>query len=449
MTQPKPCQRGSALLLTLVFVALFASLAVALATTAEMSLLVGRNRISASQAEALVETGLLLVQRELSGLPMSGMTAETVHGEIAGHLASVWSGSDMVNTQDITYTADSVVVPAISLPVADGDSGTVTLVIASEGGVSAATTVTVKATGTYRDATQTAWYDLRIEEGGLQSTGLVCRGRVRVRHQALLQGVNSDEEGSILSASDAGPAEILLRESATVSGNAFVTNPDGEVRVNDDATILGALVVDATEPTWPTVNTAPFEAYVEQNFDGDTSGDLSLSNVRILAGTNPTFNGNVSIFGVLYIEAPNRVRFNGNASACAVIVAEPPAVEDLANNRVWFYGPVSAASVDNLPDTAEYQGIREQTGTFVLAPGSDVRFKDTFNTLPGCLVVGRLRMITNASGTVRGWIAGLVDETNVIKDNSVVMMDLSAVSDSPAGVSGGYKLVCVPESYRE
>lgn len=443
-------RRGSALLLTILFVAIFASLAVALSTAADHNVVQGRNRTEASQAAAMVETGLLLAQRELSGLELVGRDIMDVHAEIANCLQSAWSNSSMLDANGISYDSDAVLVPPIGLTVSDGRSGTVALRLAADAPVGTPeAAVEVQAVGRFGGARHTAYYTLRIVEGGAFSTGLVCAGRLRFREAGLLQGINSDSEGSVLSASAVGTPEVLLEEQSFVSGDAFVVNPNGEVRIRDDGNLLGDAHLEADEPTWPIIDTAAFGPYATEVFTGDPEENQTLVNVRIPAGMNPTFTGNVTVYGVLYIEAPNRVYFDGNTSLCAVVVAEPPTVPDLDTHRVWFRGEVSAISVSNLPDESQFAWARTQTGTFVLAPGYDVRVDSTFGTLPGCMVSGRFRFLGNAAGTVHGWMVSTLDESTVIRHNAAVYINLAGQSGSPAGVSGGYKLVCVPESYRE
>ena len=83
---------GIALLVTMIFVVLFACVAVALVTLADTNMTIGRNRLQINQAAALADIGLFLAQCELGGLPVSGQDAASVHDEIADHFRAAWSG---------------------------------------------------------------------------------------------------------------------------------------------------------------------------------------------------------------------------------------------------------------------------------------------------------------------------------------------------------------------
>ena len=60
--------RGMALLVTVIFVAMFTCVAMALVTMADTNVAIGRNRLQSYQSAALAEIGLLLAQCKLGGL---------------------------------------------------------------------------------------------------------------------------------------------------------------------------------------------------------------------------------------------------------------------------------------------------------------------------------------------------------------------------------------------
>jgi len=64
----------------------------------------------------------------------------------------------------------------------------------------------------------------------------------------------------------------------------------------------------------------PFATYVV-NSGNVNSLPSTLQNIRIKAGTNPTFN-DVLIEGVVFVETPNNVKFTGNATLQGVIVTQ-------------------------------------------------------------------------------------------------------------------------------
>jgi hypothetical protein len=375
-------RRGVAFLLTVMFVALFTCVAVAVATMADTNLVIGRNRFQSNQSSALAESGLVLAQRHLGGLAVSGETAASVHDEIADHFRAAWANSAMVDADAITADANAVVLPAIWLPRADGLAGTVELVITADGGAQEDGRIVIQSTGRFGKAVRTAYYGLGVESVMFNAYGILTRSKIVMTENATIQGANNDREGSILSTTTSVTRAIDMSGTASISGNAATTNPHAEIRTIEDANVGGSKITGVPEPPFPTVQTADFEQYVEEVVVGDVSG-ATLHNIRIPAGTNPTFGGNVNLYGVVYIESPNIVTFEGNANICGLIVAEEPAVENLEANQIRFSGNLSASGVENLPAESRYDGLRHETGSFILAPGYATEFSGNFNTIAG------------------------------------------------------------------
>jgi len=442
--------RGVAFLLTVMFVALFACVAVAVATMADTNLVIGRNRLQSNQSATLAEIGLLLAQRELGGLAVSGDTPASVHEAIADRFRAAWGDSVMVNAAAITDDANGVVVPPISLPRADGLVGTIELVITADGGADEASSVAVRSTGRFGGAARTSFYELAFENAILvmNDYAIATRSGVIMKDNAAIQGANNDQEGSVLSASSSATYAIDLSDDATLSGDAAAVDADAMIHIIENATIGGDEITGVAEPQWPTVETAEFVHYVEDTVTGDVS-NTTLHNIRIPAGTNPTFSGNVNLYGVVYIESPNYVTFTGTTNICGIVVAEEPAIENLTVNQIRFTGNLTASGVENLPADSRYDGLRDKTGSFLLAPGFATTFSDTFNTINGCMAAGKFLFRGNAVGTVGGPILNLSDSVVKLENSANLAVDKSATNLHPAGLSTRYTLVCVKGSYRE
>lgn len=442
--------RGVALLVTVIFVALFACMAVALVTLADTNMVIGRNRLQINQAAALADIGLFLAQRELGGLPVSGQDAASVHDEIADHFRAAWSGSAMVDTGSISADAARAVIPLISLPSGQGPDASIELVIAADGGADEASSILVQSTGRFGNAVRTARYNLGFDSAmaAINKYAITTRSEILMEDNAVIQGANNDAEGSVLSATAGVTNAIDMSGDSRISGDAAAVDPDANIRVIDNATIDGDRITGAAEPEWPTVEIAEFAQYVENIVAGDVS-NATLHNIRIAAGTNPTFSGNINLYGVVYVEAPNKVTFTGTTNICGVIVAEEPAVENLDDNQIRFYGNLTASGVENLPDEPHYDGLRARTGSFILAPGFTVKFADAFNTINDCMAAGKFAFRDSAAGTIGGPILNLNDSLVRLRHNASLTIDKSATNPHPAGLSAGYTLVCLRGSYRE
>jgi len=454
--------RGSALVLTLIFVAMFASLAAALAVASNTNMTIARNRGDINQASSLVEGALLLAQREMGGLRVTGASAEEVHASIAEHFRQALADSAMLSAQDITSNADGVFFPEIIVPGPNGREGTIELTIVSDGGVEASPTITVHATGRFADAVRNAYYDFRVESGYrlLADYGVASRSPIKMRGNARIDGANNDAEGSLYSCSGSVARAIDMRGRSRISGSAAVSAEGAEIYTGPNAEIAGDRITNAPEHEWPGIDTQQFEQYVESTYTGDSGGghgrgrggggdNDTLINVRIPPNTNPTFNGNVDLYGVVYIESPNEVTFNGNANVCGIIVCEEPAVENLEANQLKFNGNLTVSGVEYLPDDSRFDGLREQTGTFLLAPGYRAKFAGNFSTINGMIVASQFQFSGNAAGTVRGNILNLSDSSFMLTGNAHLTIDKAHASDCPAGLERKYSLVCVTGSYRE
>lgn len=447
--------RGSALLLTIIFVALFASLALAIGVASQTNMVISRNSMQAAQASSLVETGIQLCQKELSGLSVEGCaTAEDLHEEIADHLRTAWFQSEMVNTMEITDGADGVGLPLLSIQRADGQTGTIEIDIASDGGIYDEPTITVQSTGRFGNAVRTATCELTVEGsiGVLQDYGVASRSRIIMGGNSDISGANTDVEGSILS--EAGGTAIDMGASSSISGNASVSDYDASIRTSGAASIGGNENYGVGKQQWPEFDTTELAAMTDggEVITGNVSGGEHV-NARIPAGTNPTISGNSTFKGVLYVEQPNVVTFRGNVEFTGIIVTEDLEgdLDNLSQNKLDFSGNVSVNSVSDLPaGDPRFDGLRDKTGTFMIAPDFEASFTGNFGTLGGMLAADQLNFTGNAHGTLTGGCLNMSSTNDFsMNGNAHISIDKQNMVDAPAGVVKLYTVKCVPGSYKE
>jgi len=444
-------KRGMAIVVALVFVAIFACLAVALAMASTSNLVVARNRVEINQAIGLMESGLMLAQREMGGLSVTGDDAPALHAALADHFRTAWADTQMLNVSAITASATGVAFPPMTVAGPAGRTGTITLYLSADGGVEDACTVTVQSTGRFGEAVRTATYDFRVRSRYrlLENYGVASRAPIVLSGKARIDGANNSLEGSIYSCAQVDGCAIDMGGTTVVTGNAAVSAPLAKIYINHNATLGGDRIADAPEHEWPGVETAPFARYVENTLVGSTHDNETLVNIRIPPNTNPTFNGNTELYGIVYIESPNTVTFNGNATICGLIACEEPTIANLDANQVKFAGTLTAASVEYLPDDSRFDGLRDQTGTFLLAPGYKAVFSGNFNTINGCIVADQVCFSGNIAGVIRGNVLNLSSNNLTMVDDAHVTIDKAHAATNPAGLSRHYSLVCVSGSYRE
>ena len=441
--------RGVAMIVALVFLVIFACMALAIASAADVNLCIARNRVARDQAAALAETGLLLVQQQLGGLPIPRThSAMDINQAVAARLTANWAASTMLDTAAIHCTLDGVVLPPITVPLADGQSGTIEILVGADGGSLDRATLSVRSIGRFANAARTVSYAMTVRSDldALAKYGVASRSPVEMKGNASIQGANHPSEGSILSATNATLDAVTLTGHVSVSGDVVVTGAGATIDTRGSVTIGGDELCNAPQPAWPQVNTAPFEACATNPY---IPGQQILTNVRVPAGTDPTFNADMIVRGVLFVESPNNVTFNGNASVQGVVVMQDHA-PGLPANAITFSGNVSAQTVDSLPSDSQFDAVRELDGTFLLAPGAHATFAGNFGTVGGWLVASGYEFSGSAGGTIHGAVLNLEDSSFMVNGDVHLVIDKSgAGAADPTGLVASYSLICVRGSYSE
>lgn len=442
-------RRGIALLLTMIFLALFACLAVAIVAASDSNLTIARNRIESCQAAAFAETGVQLTRQSIGGVivPVTHNAAD-VHNAIATQLRTVFSGSHMVNSDGISVGTGGVTVPTFTLVRPDGRTGAISLNILSSGGAQDATTITVRSVAVFGGACRAVTYNMTVQRGRnvLLDYGIASKGVIQMQGNNGVSGANITAEGSILSDTYSTINAIQVGGHSSVSGNAAVCNPDGQINVGGSSHIDGQQIIGAPEPDWPVVDITPFTPYATNVYSG---GD-NLTNVRIPPNTNPSFNGNTTITGVLYIQSPNVVEFKKDVTVVGCIVCEPPPINNPNTNQIQFKANVYATGVEHLPAGSQFDGLRDLKGSFLLAPGFYIStWANSVLNVDGCIVASAFGFGGGPNTRVKGGILNLSDNPFQMSGNSTIIIDRQGAETNPAGLVESYKIVCVPGSYAE
>jgi hypothetical protein len=441
-------------LVTLIFISLFSCMAVAIASTAQSNMVVARNRVNAEQSLAMAQGGLCLALRNLGGTNVGGAAdATAMRQKISTQLKTVLATSSMLNANNITCDTAGVHVPTAVISRADGSSGQFDLVLQPSGGAVNGTTIIVTCVGRFRGASRSVTYGMKVQGGQwtLPPAGVNARGTVKLTGNASISGANNASEGSILSSNTAEKNSVQLTGNVNVSGDVTVCNSAGGISKTGNISIGGNQTIGAAEPEWPAVDISSFTPYATQTRTSGASGNLTLSNIRIPPNTNPTFSGNTTINGVVYVQSPNKVTFSGNMTLTGLIVCDKPATDDLANNTVSFTGNVTVNGVESLPTGSQYDGLRTQTGSFILAPGFAVSFTGNSTTINGCMVADQFTFTGNSGARIKGGIVSLgINKTLQMTGNSPIVIDKSGINTHPSGLkSTALQLVCVSGSYSE
>lgn len=193
-------------------------------------------------------------------------------------------------------------------------------------------------------------------------------------------------------------------------------------------------------PAFPAVDTSAYESYLDAHSPtiiNTSPSDTAFTNIRIAAGTDPTFPSGSTIQGVVVIETPNHVTFAGSATLQGVIVVANSAggVTDLsASNSITFNGSLSAADVSSLDDSfAELRSLGG--GAIILAPTFKVTFAGSSNSLGGSIAASKLVMTGSACGSVSGCVIILDDQPTALSDDG----GITITAQAPAGGITGFR----------
>lgn len=275
-----------------------------------------------------------------------------------------------------------------------------------------------------------------------------------------IQVVNSSSANSVFIESLSNDEALEMIGNAQIQGDVSIVNPDAYVGLGGNCQIGGETGQDAVDNhvtfgadtvEFPTPDLAQFERFATNIVDSSvsTNGNRTFENIRIIAGTDPNFNGNIDITGVVYIESPNHVIFSGNATIIGVIVAQGDMDVPDSQDLLDFSGNLSCQGVSQLPQGSQFDELREMTGTFILAPGFHVSFSGNFETITGVIAASGISFDGNARGTITNSVINYSDNPLAITGNSDLIIDRSNSVSNPSGFGSSIELVFDPGSYSE
>ncbi len=452
---------GIAMILAIILLAVFASLGLAMVSMSSSNVRSADNHRKAGRALASAQSGLEVVRFAMSPVYMAGNTQpDDRFAELADFLAYDLASTNLSNV--------TVLYDEASQPVAINLASSLN----SEGQSFAAT---IQPTANYDiqvDVTGTAGLldrDIRVNyEFGTRmhnvfDFGVATKGPLDLLGNIELSGVNIAVEADVYIESENQDAALTIIGNSQIAGDVQITNPDAYATLEGGQAGIGGETgqeaidnhVEIGAP--PTEFPVPMPEYFEQYVTGDTideNTDTSIvaiyDNVRIAAGTNPNFSANTVFRGIVYIETPNIVTFTGNVDITGLIVGEGDVEDNSGTNQINILGSVSSSSVSELPaNESQFDGLRDETGTFLMAPGFATSFGGSFDVLNGAIASNGVTFFGNAGGTITGSVLNYSDETMELSGNSDLFFNRSGTVEVPAGFGPEIIVHYVSESYSE
>jgi len=446
---------GIVSVLALIFLVIFSALGASYTAFANGSLLQGRNHADRLTARFQAESGMSFLLNEMNQASIpAGTDAQTLLNAVATGLQTRLDGSANLGAAVVAYDGATIAVPTIAT-----DHGQFSAAITSV----SATAVLLRVTGVSGAARWSVGIECAVTAGGSSGFdyGIAANGKIRMTGNARIQGANNPGEASLLSGGYDDDEAFKLVGNCRIDGDIYASNPDayatltGNVSVGGEGIWSGEIEdhihIGIGEVEFPEVDPTVFEPFAANIVDAGTStnGNRTFTNIRILAGVNPTFSGNITINGVVFIEAPNQVHFSGNVTITGVIVTQDAGEDVHETNTIKFTGNTTSHSVADLPDTPEFHDLRELPGSFLLAPGFGVQFSGNFGTVNGAMAADRFKWTGNAGGTIHGPLISYGGTELKLTGNSNLTIDRSTYPGLPPGLAGALRLQPDVGTYRE
>jgi len=446
-------RRGAVLIVSMIFVVIFSALAVSMAALSAANAQLASNQHKVGSALANATSGMEVQRYWLSRVVMPSSTPpanyfSTIVNTVQADLADS-------NITNITLNAGGT-IPAVALdsPTGQHFNGQILVNDANPNVLRAYTT------GGNGQVTRTIGvaFDIEPYQHPIFNYGLATKGPLCYTGNPTMTVANAAWEADMYIESSANPVALFVAGNTKFAGDVLVGNPLANVDFAGDVIIGGdhgqpaidnhvSIGVDPVE--FPTPDTARFRPYATGTVI-DSSTDLStgmtLTNATIAAGTNPNFLSSVIINGILFIESPNVVTFGRNVALRGIIVGEGDLTADPVTDRIDILGNFASASY---PAGAEFDTIRGEVGSSIVAPGFAMSFQGNFSTLEGVVAVSGIHFSGNVAALIKGTIINYSDTPMVIEGNASMNFDRAGSTKVPAGFDTLRVLTYNPSYYEE
>jgi len=470
-------RNGMAMVLALALLTVLAGLAVAFVSSSVGEINKATNVADIDGAQRQAESGLAFHSYVLRGVTVpAGVEGRDLVLAIATSLRSRLDGSSTLgglsivhdpngpdDANDLNPMNDPNTITIPSIVTSDRTNFNATLSLTGEEG----NVLSLNVTGRSGFVSRSIGVDFALQgtDGSsfFADFGIASRGTVRMTGNAKVRGANDPSEANVLAATYSDDEAIKLTGNCSIEGDLAVSNPDGYVSMAGNCKVAGISGGDEDvydhihtgvgEMEFPEVDPTVFEPFATNVVDASTStsGNKTFNNIRIAAGANKTFSGNITLNGVIYIEVPNNIHFSGNVNINGVIVTQDAGDGQHGSNTIKFTGNTTVRGVETLPEEPQFSELRQMPGAFLLAPGFSTQFTGNFGTVSGQMAADEFKFAGNAGGTIKGGIINYGDTEFKLTGNSELIIDRNDVPPVPPGftTAGTASLSIQPGTYRE
>jgi len=438
----------------MIFVVVFAALGISMATLSGNNVQLASNQHDLSAAVVAAQSGQEVMRYWISRVLISSSTP------VDQYLTSVIATLD-ADLKDNSVTSVKVQydghIPSVCLNSASGVSFESQLSIDNAQPTVLMVTVTGHSDQTSRIITTS--YNIKPYEFPIFNFGLATKGPLNFPGNPTINAVNSAWEADLFVDSPESAVAVQVIGNTNFDGELNIGNGTSNVDFQGDVTIAdeqGQTAIDnhvhigADSPEFPIPDTERFRQYAIGDVvdsSTDTSGSITLTNATIKGGTNPIFGGSVTIEGILFIEAPNKVTFSKNVALQGIIVANGDAANpDPGSRNIKILGNFASQPY---PSGMEFDEIRKEEGSSIIAPGFHTTFAGNFSTLQGVVAVSGAYFAGNMNAQIKGTIINYSNSATVVEGNASMSFNRVASVKIPAGFDLYRELDYEPASYCE
>ncbi|NIP22410.1 MAG: hypothetical protein GWN67_20125 [Phycisphaerae bacterium] len=441
--------RGAAFVVSMIFILVFSALAVSMATLCDTNVQIAENQRKGDCARASAESGVDVIRFWLSRFSVPGATDQSiVFSELGTSLQSDLTANGITNITP-SFNGTTLTIPSVTL---DSNKSFSAEIIQLD-----ADTLQMDVTGVYKTNSRTirANYTFGVRLHTVFDYGVATKGPLHLAGNIELSGANVQVESDVYIVSENSNLALEIVGNSSIAGEVHIANPLATADLQGGQASVGGqtapeaydhIISGYGDVEFPVPNPEYFEHYVVEDINYP-SGETTFTNVRVPPNTNPIFDGGETVNGVLFIETPNLVTFGGHVTINGIIVGNGDVTDDSGTNRIDFLGTVNSNPVDTLPE--EFGELREETGTFLMAPGFSLSFNGDFETINGAIAANGITFAGNAGGTIEGSVLNYADVTMDLSGNNSLVFNRYADTEIPAGFEPEIVLKYDHTSYSE
>ena len=458
-------RRGIAAMLAMLYLVIFSALALGFYASVTISSQVAHNDRRAAEAQVAAESGLQFIKYQISRVKLPPLTKkEQRFGQLYQQLSRNLAGSANLGGGTVGYAPGVIYVPAGGTGFVDVNQGgagfrvTITEVGGREVGENLRVTVSGHSDGaTINRALQLEFKPSPFDQS-LFDYGVAAMGKMKLGGDFDLIGDEQLLDGSLFSGSvDEFKTPVQIKKKATITGDVYMADDDGRIKLGGHVSIGGASARDAYEqhihrgvdvPEFPTVDVSVYKPFVSTTLDAKKYRDSSyFANVIIPPNTNPHFTDDVVLEGVIYVQMPNKLTFEKGATVRGVIVYEPQAgFEKEKHNTIEFKQSAQFYSLDYLPVNDKFpQSLHDLDGVSIIAPQTDLKFTGGAGAQFDTILVDDLKLNGHPDAMVRGLVIAMGD----VKFEKKASLKIGRHADLSAALKFTLTYTPVNETYLE